>query len=46
MGGGETSLKRDIVERTNKTDIRPKEQSEKAGSLWENVWNKIQSKGP
>ena len=41
----ETFIKRYIVERTNKTDIRPKEQSEKAESCRENLWNEIQLKG-
>ena len=27
-----------IVERTIKAEIRPKEQCEKAGSCWENLW--------
>ena len=34
------------VERTNKAEIRPKEQSEKAESFRENLWNEIQLKGP
>ena len=38
--------KGDTVERTIKAEIRPKEQSEKAESCLENLWNKIQSKGP
>ena len=33
----ETFIKRYIVERTNKAEIRPEEQSEKAGSFRENV---------
>ena len=40
---GETS---DIVERTNKAEIRPEEQSEKTESCLENLWNEIQLKGP
>ena len=30
----------------NKAEIRPEEQSEKAESCWENLWNEIQLKGP
>ena len=30
---------KDIVERTNKAEIRPEEQSEKAESCQENLWN-------
>ena len=32
--------------RTNKAEIRLKEQSEKTESCRENLWNEIQSKGP
>ena len=35
-----------IAERTNKTEIRPEEQSEKAESCRENMWNEIQLKAP
>ena len=42
----ETLLKRYIVERTNKAEIRPEEQSEKAESCRENLWNEIELKGP
>ena len=35
-----------IVERTNKAEIRPEEQSEKTDSYQENLWNEIQLKGP
>ena len=42
----ETFIKRYIVESTNKAEIRPEEQSEKTESCGENVWNKIQLKGP
>ena len=42
----ETFIKRHIVERTNTVGIRPEEQSEKTESCWENLWNKIQLKGP
>ena len=38
--------KRYIVERTSKAEIRPEEQSEKAETCRENLWNKIQLKGP
>ena len=42
----ETFIKRYIVERINKIDIRPEEQSEKEESFRENLWNEIQLKGP
>ena len=42
----ETFIKRHIVERTNKAEIRPKGQSEKGKSCRENLWNEIQLKGP
>ena len=35
-----------MVQRTNKVEIRPEEQSEKAESCRENLWNEIQLKGP
>ena len=35
----ETFIKRYIVERTNKAEIRPEGQSEKAESCRENLWN-------
>ena len=35
-----------IVERTNKAEQRPQEQSEKTESCRENLWNEIQLKGP
>ena len=38
--------KRCVVERTNRAEIRPEEQSEKVGSCRENLWNEIQMKGP
>ena len=41
----ETFIKRYIVERTKKSEIRPEEQSEKTESCWENLWNGIQLKG-
>ena len=41
----EIFIKRYIVERTNKVEIRPGEQSEKAKSCWENLWKEIQLKG-
>ena len=37
----ETFMKRYIVERTSKTEIRPEEQSEKAESCRENLCNEI-----
>ena len=46
LGLKETFLKRCTVERTNKAEIRPEEQSEKAESSRENLRNKIQLKGP
>ena len=42
----ETFIKNYIVERTNKAEIRPEEQSEKAECCRENLWNEIQLKGP
>ena len=41
----DTFKKRYIVERTNKTEIRPEEQTEKAESCRENLWKEIQLKG-
>ena len=41
----ETFIKRYVVERTNKAEIRLKEQSEKTKSCRENLWNEIQLKG-
>ena len=38
-------MKRYVVERTSKAELRQEEQSEKAES-WENLWNEIQLKGP
>ena len=40
----ETFKKRYIVEKTSKAEIRPEEQSEKAKSCLENLWNEIQLK--
>ena len=34
------------VEKTNKAEMRPGEQSEKAESCQGNLWNEIQLKGP
>ena len=42
----ETFEERYIVERTNRAEIRPEEQSEKSESCQENLWNEIQLKGP
>ena len=42
----ETFIKKYIVERTNKAEMRLEEQSEKAESCRENLWNEIQLKGP
>ena len=41
----ETFIKRYIVERTSKAEIRPEERSEKAESYGQNLWNEIQLKG-
>ena len=37
----ETFIKRYLVERTNKAELRPGEQNEKAKSCLENVWDEI-----
>ena len=42
----ETFINRYAVERTSKAETRPEEQSEKAESCQENLWNEIQLKGP
>ena len=42
----ESFVKRYIVERTNNAELRPKEQSEKAKSCREDLWNEIELKGP
>ena len=42
----DTFLERYIAERTSRAEIRPDEQSEKAESSRENLWNEIQLKGP
>ena len=42
----ETFIKRYIVERTDKAEIRLEEQCEKAESCRENLWNEIQLKEP
>ena len=42
----ETFMKIHVVERTNKAETRPEERSKKAESSRENLWNKIQLKGP
>ena len=39
-------MKRNIVERNNKAEIRPEQESEEAESCRENLWNEIQLKGP
>ena len=38
-------IRRYIVERTNMAEIRPEEQSEKAESCQESLWNEIQLRG-
>ena len=45
-GMKETFIKRCTVERTNKAEIRPEEQSQKTESCREKWWNEIQLKGP
>ena len=45
-GPRETFIIRYIVERANKAELRPEEQSEMAESHRENLWNGIQLKGP
>ena len=43
----QTFIKRYIVERTNKAEVRPEEQSDKAElNCRENLWIEIQLKGP
>ena len=42
----ETFIKRYIVERTSKAELRPQEQNEKTQSCQENLWNEIQLTGP
>ena len=42
----ETSIRRYIVERTSKAEIKPEEQGDKAESCRGDVWNEIQLKGP
>ena len=43
----ETFIKRHMVERTNRAEIRPEEQSEKAESCSrKNLWNEIELKEP
>ena len=44
-GLGETLIPRYRVEKTSKAEIRPEEQSEKAESCREILWNEIQLKG-
>ena len=41
----ETFIKRCMVGRTSKAEIRPEEECEKAESGLENLWNEIQLKG-
>ena len=42
----ETFIKRYIVERPSEAELRREEQSAKAESSQENLWNEIQLKGP
>ena len=39
-------MKRDIVERTSKAELRPEEQIGKAESCREKLWNETELKGP
>ena len=41
----EAVIKEGTVERTDKAEIRPEEQSEKAERCPENLWNEMQLKG-
>ena len=45
LGLRETFVKRYIPDRTDEAETRPEEQSEKAESCRENLWNEIQLKG-
>ena len=42
----ETFIRKHVVERINKADIRPEDQSEKMKSCRENSWNEIDLKEP
>ena len=42
----ETFIKRQMAQRTSKSEIRPEEQSEKTESCREHLWNEIHLKGP
>ena len=42
----ETFMERYIVKKTCKAEVRSEEQSEKAESCREDLWNEIQLKGP
>ena len=44
-GMRETFIKRYRVERTNKAEVEPEEQSEKAESCRENSWYEVHLKG-
>ena len=44
LGLKKTFIRRHIVDRANKAEIKPEEQSEKTESCWENLWNKMQLK--
>ena len=46
MAVGDFQKKMYMVERTNKAELRPEEQSEKAESCRENLCSEIQLKGP
>ena len=45
-GPKETFIKRYVVERTSKAELRPEEQREKGEICRENLWNEIQLKEP
>ena len=42
----DTFIKRYLVERANTAEMIPAEENEEAESCHENLWNKIQLKGP
>ena len=45
-GPKEIFIKTNVVERTNKAEIRLEEQSEETERCRENFWNEIQMNGP
>ena len=46
LGLKEIFIRKYIVEKISKAEIRPEELSEKAESCRENLWNEMQLKGP